>query len=122
MRKTVKICDYEIEVAANAASVFRYQHEFGKDGLREVMKLGALLNGKNDDDIAQIFADGAIDFVFIYQWFWLLASTANNDILPFDEYFEQFDAPPLDFVLGALPVVMDMIISNATTTVKNKKK
>lgn len=122
MRKTVKICDYEIEVAANAASVFRYQHEFGKDGFREIMRLGTLVQGKGDNEIAEIFSDGTIDFLFIYRWLWLLASTANPDILPFDKYFEQFDVQPIKFVLEALPIVMGMVIENTNITVKSKKK
>lgn len=122
MRKTVKICDYEIELAANAASVFRYQHEFGKDGFQEVMRLGALINGKKDNEVAEIFANGTIDFLFIYQWFWLLASTANNDILPFDKYFDQFEVQPIKFVLEALPIVMNMVVEDTKTSVKSKKK
>lgn len=123
MNKTVNICGYEIEVAVNAATLLKYKKAFHRDGFQDMMKLSLLGGGKKGVDVAAAMAGSEIDFDFVFRFLWILASEPKNgNKLDFEEFIEQFDVPPIKFVIEATPIVIDLLMENMTTTVSPKKK
>lgn len=122
MKKTVTLCGKDVEVAVNAASLIYYKNQFNRDGFQDMLKLAVAANKKGATSFTALTAAG-VDFDFVYRFLWIFVYCANKDkVLPFEEFIEQFEVPPIDFINEALPIVLDLLVGEMATTVKPKKK
>lgn len=114
MEKIIRVGDYEIPVRATAASLISYKANFGRDGLRDLLALSAA---------AQKSAGGldGFDADVLYRFLWVFAKAANRDIPPLEEWLDDFDIPPLDFISGAMPQVVELLTITTKGSVNPKK-
>lgn len=101
---------YDIELAATAATFLHYKNQFGGDGFADMKKM-VVDNGGDDYDI---------DTGAFYGLLWSLAYSANKKIKPVDEWLDQFDVAPAEFISQMLPAVAEMLTANAETKEKEK--
>lgn len=123
MRKTVPIGDKVIELASNAYTPIAYKLEFGKDYFQDLFNmlntqsiaaaLGELKEGEElDASQLDLSVLSNFDMIFFYRLFWVFAKSANAQVKPFDDFFRELDAFPLQEV-G--PILMEMLNAGMTT-------
>lgn len=125
MKKTIKVCGYNIEVASNAASMIRYKMAFHRDAMRDLMTLAKGLPDKkkagNEQLLNAVVENETFDFDIFYRFLWIFAKAANDDTPDFLPWLESFDVSAMDFVVEAFPQVQELLTANMHTIVKSKK-
>ncbi len=109
MEKIIKIEEKEVALKTTGATLLRYKMQFGKDLLSELIKLEQL----SDGDCIRV---DRLDFELFYNILWALAKTADPNIKPPMEWFEEFESIP---IMEIIPELMEMLNSLMAT---NKKK
>lgn len=124
MEKIIKVGEYEFAAKSTAASLISYKSNFKRDGLKDMISLAGSLPGdmedKTDDEVIEALVESDFDFDVFYRFLWVFAKAGDKSIPPLEEWLEGFDIPPLDFAVGALEQVVDLLLSTAETSVKAK--
>ncbi len=119
MEKIIKIGEYELPVKSTAASLFSYKANFSRDGIKDLIKLSKAMPGSETTDIKDINTD-ELDLDVFFRFLWVFAKAADKEIKPLEEWLESFDLLPMNFVMEALPQVMDLLMSTVKSSVKSK--
>lgn len=128
MEKIIKVGGVEFPAKSTAASLFSYKANFGRDAVKDIIKLSKSMPPQipqQADDSSEKMAknleigdDFEVDL--FYRFLWVFAKAARPDIPPLIEWLEEFDIPPLDFLTEAFPQVQDMLVSTVGSSVKPK--
>lgn len=107
MESIIKLGDEEVRLKANAITAHHYKNQFKSDilkdtlnalgGIETVMQLGNL-ERVEDYQKLQTMLDG-IDTVLVHQLVWSFAKTADKRFLPFYQWIEIVDLPPVTELL-----------------------
>lgn len=105
MEKVIKIGDKEIKFKSTAGTLLRYRNSFGRDLLKDLVKLQEKL--KNKKTQAEQFM--AIDLQMFSEIAWVMAKTADDSIPNIEKWLDQFDT--FD-IMQILPQLFDLIQNN----------
>ena len=108
MDKIINIDGREVKLKVNGGTLRKYRRMFGRDPLADITNL------KIDEETMSM---EVVDFVCNFAY--LMASTANPDIIDQDEWLESFDLFP---VADIAPVVVDLVSLCLVSNVESKKK
>ena len=107
MESIIKLGDEEVRLKANAITAFHYKNQFKSDILKDTLEaIGGIeaimqlrdLEEATDYQKLQTMIDG-IDTVLIYQLVWSFAKTADRSFIPFYQWIENVDLPPVTELL-----------------------
>lgn len=107
MESIIKLGDEEIRLKANAITAMHYKNQFKSDVLKDTLNaLGGIeavmqlrdLQKASDYQKLQTMIDN-IDTVLIYQLVWSFAKTADRSFVPFYQWIENADLPPVTELL-----------------------
>lgn len=107
MESIIKLGDEEVRLKANAITAHYYKNQFKSDILKDTLNaLGGVgtvmqlmdLKGVEDYKKLQTMLDG-IDTVLIHQLVWSFAKTADRNFIPFYQWIENVDLPPVTELL-----------------------
>lgn len=118
MEKIIKAGNYEFPAKSTAAALISYKANFGRDGIRDLVRLSKSL-GKSKD-AQDIVASEDFDLDVFFRFLWVFAKAADKSIPPLEEWLGGFDIPPLDFAMEALKQSADMLSANMRSSVKQK--
>ena len=105
MDKVIKIGDKEVKFKSTAGTLLRYRNNFGRDFLKDLVKLQEKL--KNKKTQAKQFM--AIDLQMFSEIAWVMAKTADDSIPNIEKWLDQFDT--FD-IMQILPQLFDLIQNN----------
>jgi len=114
MEKTIEIDGKKVRFKSNGATPLRYKAQFGKDYLKEILKMSAVetigKKGKNIENLE------TIDFEVFYNIAWIMAKTADPSIPEPLEWLATFDEFPIAEIF---PEMQELML--ATITASKKK-
>lgn len=117
MERKVMIGDKEVRLVSSGATPIFYKNAFNSDffedfaGVMEVAEAASnAKKGKEMQAILPMFKSGQI--TKLYNFVWVYAKNANNDIKPMDEWIDEFDEFPIFDFLADL---MELMMSSITT-------
>ena len=114
MEKILIIDNKQVPFKSSGAFLLRYKAQTGRDAIVDIAKLEGIVDKKgNVKDLGQL------DLEVFYNMIWTLAITADPSIPPPMEWLDTFSVFP---IIDILPELMNMILSNFTTSVTSKKK
>lgn len=114
MEKTLMIDGKSVRFKSNGATPLRYKAQFGKDYLKEIMKMAPLANAKkkkNNEFDAQDLE--SMDFEVFYNISWILAKTADPTIPEPIEWLSQFETFPIDEIFPEMQELMMASLSQS---------
>lgn len=107
MESIIKLGDEEVRLKANAITAMHYKNQFKSDLLKDTLAaiggIEAVMQLRDLDEASdyrrlQTMIDN-IDTVLIYQLVWSFAKTAKRDLIPFYQWIEIADLPPVTELL-----------------------
>ncbi len=108
MEKIINIDGKDIRFKTSASTFLKYRAQFGRDGLKELYKLS---DEAGNLDISNLDTDILMRFA------WAFAKTADKDILPFEDWLDEFDYYfAFDIAQEIVELINDLLRTN------NKKK
>lgn len=114
MEKILTIDNKQVPFKSSGAFLLRYKAQTGRDAMADIAKLEGIVDKKgNVKDLGQL------DLEVFYDMIWTLAKTADRSIPPPFEWLDSFREFP---IIDILPELMELILSNFTTSVTSKKK
>lgn len=105
MEKVIKIGEKEIKFKSTAGTLLRYRNNFGRDFLKDLVKLQEKLKNKRTQ--AEQFM--AMDLQMFSEIAWVMAKTADDSIPNIEKWLDQFDT--FD-IMQILPQLFDLIQNN----------
>ncbi|MBT2728398.1 hypothetical protein J7E63_15825 [Bacillus sp. ISL-75] len=112
MEKTITIDGKQIRFKSNGATPLRYKAQFGKDYLKEILKMSPLqdLAKKKKTDVKDL---EVLDFEVFYNISWIMAKTADPTIAEPIEWLSQFEEFPIDEIFPEMQELMLASISSS---------
>lgn len=107
MESIIQLGSEKLRLKANAITAMHYKNQFKSDVLKDTLNaLGGIetvmrlqdLESVNDYGQLQTMLDG-IDTVLVYQLVWSFAKTADRSFIPFYQWIESVDLPPVTELL-----------------------
>lgn len=117
-QKDDEVNEYRFAAKSTAASLISYKANFGRDGLKDLIKLAKGIEGDTDPLI--ILESEGFDFDIFYRFLWVFAKAGEKTIPPFEQWLEAFEMSPIDFAVQTLPQVIELLGSTVGSTVKSK--
>ena len=108
MEKVIKINNRDVTFKSTGATLLRYKSQFKKDFLKEIVKISEI-----DDMEDGVAVFEKIDMQTVYEFIWVLAKTADNNVPPLLEWLDTFDEFP---VLEIFMELQDLILSSVQST------
>ena len=118
MENIVKVGEYEIPIKSNAASLFAYKAQFGRDAMKDLLSL--VKSVPNGEVSAEALAESDLDMDVFYRFLWVFAKSADPSIPPLVEWLAGFDIGPLEFMEAVLPESIELLMSTTQTSVPTK--
>ncbi|MDC2866512.1 hypothetical protein [Bacillus sp. BP-3] len=117
MEKTIVIDGKNIRLSVNGALPILYQMQFGKDYMKEILKLGlnSGIDPNNPDTSNVDIHNLGIDYMFFYEVIWCMAKLTDQSIPDMMTWFASFDSFP---IADVIPEVEDMMVANIQTKKK----
>lgn len=116
MEKTIEIDGKKVRFKSNGATPLRYKAQFGRDYLKEILKMSSLENintkKKKDVDIQSL---ESLDFEVFYNISWIMAKTADPTIPEPLEWLASFDEFP---IVDVFPEMQELIMASLQTSKK----
>lgn len=115
MEKTIVIDGKKVRFKSNGATPLRYKAQFGKDYLKEILKMSPLekmSKKKKEFDVKDL---EVLDFEVFYNIAWIMAKTADPSIPEPLEWLSEFEEFPLGDIF---PELQELMISTLMTTKK----
>jgi hypothetical protein len=116
MEKTIVIDGQKVRFKSNGATPLRYKAQFGKDYLKEMLKMMPLANTskkkKKEVDVKDL---EVLDFEVFYNIAWIMAKTADPTIAEPIEWLSQFETFPIDEIF---PEMQELMMATLSTTKK----
>lgn len=116
MEKTIEIDGKKVRFKSNGATPLRYKAQFGRDYLKEILKMSSLENintkKKKDVDIQSL---ESLDFEVFYNISWIMAKTADPTIPEPLEWLSSFDEFP---IVDVFPEMQELIMASLQTSKK----
>jgi hypothetical protein len=119
MEKTITIDGKQVRFKSNGATALRYKAQFGKDYLKEILKMASLEKiGKKQKANKEIDPKDleVLDFEVFYNIAWIMAKTSDPTIGEPLEWLASFDEFPIDEIFPEMQELM-----TATLTGSKKK-
>jgi hypothetical protein len=115
MEKTITIDGRQVRFKSNGATPMRYKAQFGKDYLKEILKMAPIekMNKKKDVNAKDL---EVIDFEVFYNIAWIMAKTADPSIPEPLEWLATFEEFPIAEIVPDLQELM------TATLMSSKKK
>lgn len=119
MESIITIDGQDIRLKANAITAHHYKNQFKSDILKDTLEaLGGIstimqlmeLQSVEDYQKLQTMIDG-FDTVLIQQLVWAFAKTADRNLMPFFDWLEKVDLPPVTELL-LVDGFTDLLIGN----------
>lgn len=116
MEKTILIDGQKVRFKSNGSTPLRYKAQFGKDYLKEILKMSPLekINKKKNKDI-DVKDLEALDFEVFYNIAWIMAKTADSNIPEPIEWLSEFEEFPIAEIL---PDLQELILSTLSSSKK----
>lgn len=114
MEKTIIIDGKSVRFKSNGATPLRYKAQFGKDYLKEILKMSSLenINSNKKLDVKNL---ESLDFEVFYNISWIMAKTADPTIPEPLEWLSGFDEFPIDEIFLEM---QDLMLATLTTSKK----
>lgn len=119
MESIIEVGGQDVRLKANAITAMHYKNQFKSDvlkdtlaalgGIEAVMQLQGLSEASDYVQLQKVI-DG-IDTVLIYQLVWAFAKTADRKFLPFYDWLEIADLPPVTELL-LIDGFVELLIGN----------
>lgn len=113
MEKIINIGGKDVLFKCTGATVLRYKSQFKRDFLAEIVNMAILeeiLTGK----LGEVDPE-KIDLDVFYRLSWVMAKTADKDILPMMEWLDDFDEFP---IFDVIEEMSDLVASMIKSTKK----
>ncbi|MCM3783669.1 hypothetical protein M3231_11860 [Neobacillus mesonae] len=116
MEKVFKIDGNTVRFKSSAAFVKKYKAHFRRNIFTDLY----LLNESISKDTAgnEVIDFGKLDIDLFYDIAWVLAKTADDSILPVEDWLDQFDSFPIDI----MPELLSMVTESLQPSTVSKKK
>ena len=117
MEKTISIDGKKVKFKSNGATPLRYKAQFGKDFLKEILKMSPIekISKKKKNQELDVKDLEALDFEVFYNIAWVMAKTADPSIEEPLEWLSNFDEFPIAEIL---PEMQELITASLMTTKK----
>jgi len=117
MEKTIVIDGKKVKFKSNGATPLRYKAQFGKDFLKEILKMSPIekIGKKKKNQELDVKDLEALDFEVFYNIAWIMAKTADPSIEEPLEWLSSFDEFPIAEIL---PEMQELITASLMTTKK----
>ena len=113
MEKVLKIGEKEIKIKSASAIIFVYRNNFNEDFMQKLVGM------KNKmDTLDKNHEVEALDFEFAIKVAWCMNKLADDTILPFDEWLNQFELLEL---MQIIPEVFS-VLTGELQQINTKKK
>lgn len=115
MIKTITIDGKQVTFKSNGATPMRYKAQFGRDFMKDVVKMAPIAEHAGKDDISLEVIE-MIDFEVFSNILWVFAKTADPQNVPDPlAWLDQFDEFP---VFDLFEDVQDLVMNNFETSKK----
>jgi hypothetical protein len=116
MEKTIVIDGQKVRFKSNGATPLRYKAQFGKDYLKEILKMSPLenMNKKKNKDV-NVKDLEVLDFEVFYNIAWIMAKTADPTIPEPIEWLSGFEEFPIAEIF---PEMQELMIATLTSSKK----
>jgi hypothetical protein len=114
MEKTITIDGRPVRFKSNGATPLRFKAQFGKDYLKEILKMSPLENVGKKKNVDQKNLE-IIDFEVFYNIAWIMAKTADPTIPEPLEWLETFDEFPIGEIF---PEMQELLLSSISSSKK----
>lgn len=108
MEKTIEIDGKKIRFKSNGATPLRYKAQFGKDYLKEILKMSPAVKKNGSIDTKSL---ESLDFEVFYNIAWIMAKTANPSIPEPIEWLSEFEEFPISEIFPEMQELMMSTIS-----------
>jgi hypothetical protein len=116
MEKTIVIDGQKVRFKSNGATPLRYKAQFGRDYLKEILKMSALTNVKKKKDNQIDVKDlEVLDFEVFYNIAWIMAKTADPTIPEPIEWLSTFEEFPIDEIF---PEMQELMLASLSSSKK----
>lgn len=117
MEKTITIDGKKVRFKSNGATPLRYKAQFGKDFLKEILKMSPIekISKKKKNQEIDVKDLESLDFEVFYNIAWVMAKTADTSIEEPLEWLSSFDEFPIAEIL---PEMQELITASLMTTKK----
>lgn len=116
MEKTIEIDGKKIRFKSNGATPLRYKAQFGKDYMKEILKMSPAVEGKKKKTgEVNVKNLESLDFEVFYNIAWILAKTADPSIPEPMEWLAEFEEFPIAEIF---PEMQELMLSTITASKK----
>lgn len=128
MERIITIEGYDIPVKSTAGSLMSYKMNFNRDGLKDLLRLSKGIpdsqnvQNQSEEEIVDNLIDSDFDFDIFFRFLWVFAKSADPTIPPMEIWLETFEVSPIEFMVKALEVTTDLLVSTASSSIKPIKK
>lgn len=105
MERTLNIDGRQVRFKSTGAFLLRYKAQFGRDAVRDLMKLSQV----TDPETGEINQIDTLDLDVFFNLAWTLAKTADPDIPDPLTWLDSFEAFPL---MEILPELQDLLLAS----------
>lgn len=120
MEKTILISGVPVQFKCTGAFLLHFKRLTGKDPIKEIVKLETIFSKKDKKNQKVKFEDISIDDLeMLYEIAWVLAKTANNDILDMLDWIDSFDEFPIGDIISEL---VELLQKAFTTQIPSNSK
>jgi hypothetical protein len=115
MEKTITIDGQKVRFKSNGATPLRYKAQFGRDYLKEILKMSPLDKSKSKKKDLDSKDLEVLDFEVFYNICWIMAKTADPTIPEPIEWLEGFDEFPIAEIF---PEMQELMIASLMSSKK----
>ena len=115
MEKVLIINDKEIKMKSTAGPLMRYRNNFGRDLIKDMVRLQDKLKKVNNQ--GEQFE--IVDLDLFEKIAWCMAKTADNNIPDIEHWLDNFET--FD-IMKVLPEIMQLLVDNLNQENESKKK
>jgi len=115
MEKVLIINDKEIKMKSTAGTLMRYRNNFGRDLIKDMVRLQDKLKKVNNQ--GEQFE--IVDLDLFEKIAWCMAKTADNNIPDIEHWLDNFET--FD-IMKVLPEIMQLLVDNLNQENESKKK
>ncbi len=120
MERILTVGDCKIPLRSTAASLFSYKANFQRDGMKDLIALAKTMPKDPQSITAESLSDSDFDMDVFYRFLWTFAKSADKAIPPLIEWLDTIEVAPLNFVVEALPQIMELLGDTSKPSIQAK--